>query len=26
VHVDFETQKRTFKNSALWYQNFLSEK
>jgi len=26
VHVDFETQKRTFKNSALWYQNFLSGK
>ncbi|MCE2780534.1 GH1 family beta-glucosidase [Limnohabitans sp.] len=26
VHVDFETQQRTFKNSALWYQNFLSEK
>ena len=25
VHVDFETQKRTLKNSALWYQNFLSE-
>ena len=23
VHVDFATQKRTFKNSALWYQNFL---
>jgi beta-glucosidase len=26
VHVDFETQQRTFKNSALWYQKFLSEK
>ena len=26
IHVDFETQKRTFKNSALWYQNFLSGK
>ena len=26
VYVDFETQKRTFKNSALWYQNFLSGK
>lgn len=26
VHVDFETQKRTLKNSALWYQNFLSGK
>jgi beta-glucosidase len=26
VHVDFETQKRTFKNSALWYQQFLSRK
>jgi beta-glucosidase len=26
VHVDFETQQRTFKNSALWYQNFLSGK
>jgi beta-glucosidase len=26
VHVDFDTQKRTLKNSALWYQNFLSEK
>jgi beta-glucosidase len=26
VHVDFETQKRIFKNSALWYQNFLSGK
>jgi beta-glucosidase len=24
IHVDFETQKRTLKNSALWYQNFLS--
>jgi beta-glucosidase len=26
VHVDFETQQRTFKNSALWYQKFLSGK
>jgi beta-glucosidase len=26
IHVDFETQKRTLKNSALWYQNFLSGK
>ena len=26
VHVDFETQKRTFKNSALWYQKFLAGK
>jgi beta-glucosidase len=26
VHVDFETQTRTLKNSALWYQKFLSEK
>lgn len=26
VYVDFETQKRTFKNSAMWYQNFLSGK
>ncbi len=26
VHVDFETQKRTLKNSAIWYQHFLSEK
>jgi beta-glucosidase len=26
VHVDFTTQKRTFKNSAMWYQNFLSGK
>lgn len=26
VYVDFTTQKRTFKNSALWYQNFLSGK
>ena len=25
VHVDFETQKRTLKNSALWYQQFLRE-
>jgi beta-glucosidase len=26
VHVDYATQKRTLKNSALWYQNFLGEK
>jgi len=26
VHVDFTTQKRTFKKSALWYQNFLTGK
>jgi beta-glucosidase len=26
VHVNFETQQRTFKNSALWYQKFLSGK
>jgi beta-glucosidase len=26
VHVNFETQQRTLKNSALWYQQFLSEK
>lgn len=26
VHVDFETQKRTFKKSARWYQTFLSGK
>jgi beta-glucosidase len=26
VHVDFDTQQRTFKNSALWYQKFLSGK
>jgi beta-glucosidase len=26
VHVDFETQQRTFKNSALWYQKFLNGK
>jgi beta-glucosidase len=26
VHVDFQTQVRTLKNSALWYQHFLSEK
>jgi beta-glucosidase len=25
VHVDFETQKRTLKNSALWYRDFLSK-
>jgi beta-glucosidase len=23
VHVDFETQKRTLKDSALWYRGFL---
>ena len=26
VYVDFETQQRTLKHSALWYQKFLSEK
>jgi beta-glucosidase len=26
VYVDFETQKRTLKNSAIWYQNFLNGK
>jgi beta-glucosidase len=26
VHVDYKTQKRTLKNSALWYRAFLSEK
>jgi beta-glucosidase len=25
VHVDYETQERTLKNSALWYRSFLSE-
>ncbi len=25
VHVDFETQKRTLKNSALWYRDFLNK-
>jgi beta-glucosidase len=25
VHVDYKTQKRTLKNSALWYRAFLSE-
>ncbi|MEY4447588.1 MAG: Beta-glucosidase [Pseudomonadota bacterium] len=25
VYVDYATQKRTLKNSALWYQNFLGE-
>jgi beta-glucosidase len=24
VHVDYETQERTLKNSALWYQGFLT--
>lgn len=24
VHVDYETQKRTLKDSALWYKNFLA--
>jgi beta-glucosidase len=24
VHVDYETQKRTFKNSALWYQRVIA--
>jgi beta-glucosidase len=23
VHVDFETQQRTLKDSALWYRNFI---
>jgi beta-glucosidase len=23
IHIDFETQKRTIKNSGLWYANFL---
>jgi beta-glucosidase len=23
IYVDYTTQKRTLKNSALWYQNFL---
>jgi beta-glucosidase len=26
VYVDYATQKRTLKNSALWYQKFLSGK
>lgn len=26
VHVDFETQKRTIKDSGKWFKNFLSEK
>jgi beta-glucosidase len=26
VYVDYATQKRTLKNSALWYQKFLGEK
>jgi beta-glucosidase len=25
VHVDYTTQKRTLKDSALWYQNFLAQ-
>ena len=25
VHVDYDTQVRTLKNSALWYRNFLSD-
>ena len=25
VHVDYQTQKRTLKNSALWYRAFVSE-
>ena len=25
IHVDFETQKRTVKQSGLWYRDFLSE-
>jgi beta-glucosidase len=24
VHVDFETQQRTVKDSGLWFQNFLA--
>jgi len=23
VHVDFQTQKRTLKRSALWYRDFI---
>ncbi|GAC1586313.1 MAG: hypothetical protein NVS3B19_04750 [Ginsengibacter sp.] len=26
VHVDFETQKRTIKDSGLWYKEFLQQK
>ncbi|MDO6390108.1 GH1 family beta-glucosidase [Pontibacter sp. BT731] len=26
VHVDYETQQRTVKNSGLWYRDFLNEK
>ena len=25
VHVDFETQKRTVKNSGWWYKDFLTK-
>ncbi|MCP5100335.1 MAG: beta-glucosidase [Chloroflexi bacterium] len=25
IHVDYETQKRTLKNSALWYQNVIKQ-
>jgi beta-glucosidase len=25
VHVDYETQKRTLKDSALWYRDFLQK-
>ena len=25
VHVDFETQKRTIKDSGLWFQDFLGK-
>ena len=25
VHVDYDTQKRTLKNSALWYRDFLQK-
>jgi beta-glucosidase len=25
VHVDYATQKRTLKDSALWYRQFLAE-
>lgn len=26
IHVDYETQKRTFKDSAYWYQNLIKER
>jgi beta-glucosidase len=25
VHIDYETQKRTLKDSALWYASFLKQ-